>query len=115
MPLSDKEEEILRQIERQLYDEDPKFAKGVATTLDSHAARRLKIGIAVFVLGFMTLIGFLATRIIAVGVGAFLMMLLGALFAYQNVRRAASKSPRGNAIRKAFEDRIKDIRNRSED
>lgn len=92
MPLSDREERILQEIERRLYEQDPKFARGVAgTTLHSYALRNVRRGVALFVLGFVTLIAFFFRPAVPVGVAAFLMMLGGATFAYHNARRAGAE------------------------
>ncbi len=90
MPLSDKEQQILQEIEKQLISEDPKFARGVATSLTTDAARKVKVGIGIFVLGFIGLLPFFFTQSVLLGVGAFLVMLAGATFAYHNVRRAGA-------------------------
>lgn len=89
MPLSDKEQQILQEIEKQLITEDPKFARGVATSLAGEASRKVKIGVGVFALGFLGLVAFFFTQSIAVGVGAFLIMLAGATFSYHHARRGA--------------------------
>lgn len=91
MPLSDKEEKILQQIERQLTEEDPKFAKGVAsTTLETHAVRNIRIGFGLFLAGFFMLLTFFLTQQIVVGVIAFLLMLAGATLVANNVRKMSA-------------------------
>ena len=70
-PLSEHEQKILEEIERNL-DEDPRFASKRADP-----ARRLKLGIAIFVVGFGTLIAFFISRSLVVGVLAFGAMVAG--------------------------------------
>ena len=53
MPLSEHEQRLLDQIERALYQEDPKFASTVKSTdLRTHMRRRLRRAAFVLVLGF---------------------------------------------------------------
>lgn len=57
MPLSEHEQRVLDQIERALYQDDPKFASTVrATDLHTHMRRRLRRAAFVLVLGFLTLL-----------------------------------------------------------
>jgi len=89
MPLSDKEQQILQEIEKQLITEDPKFARGVATSLAGETSRKVKIGIVVFGLGFAGLVAFFFTQSVFIGAAAFLVMLAGATFSYHHARRGA--------------------------
>jgi hypothetical protein len=57
VPLSEHEQRLLDQIERALYQEDPKFASTVRQTdLRSHMKRRLVKAALVLVLGFGVLL-----------------------------------------------------------
>ena len=59
MPLSEHEQRLLDQIERALYQEDPKFASTVrATDLRTHMRRRLRRAALVLALGFGLLLAF---------------------------------------------------------
>ena len=83
MPLSEHEQRLLDQIERALYQEDPKFASTVrATDLRTHMRRRLRRAALVLVLGFAILLtGLLAFKGVlstVVGVLGFVVM-VGAL------------------------------------
>lgn len=114
MPLSEKEQEILQQIERQLAEDDPKFAREVAsTTLERHAVRNLRIGVAVFLAGFLTFLTFFVTSSVPLGVVAFLTMLGGATLVYQSVRRMTTSQLERTSFKKLFgglEGRIRDFR-----
>ena len=58
-PLSDDEQRILHQIEKEFYDSDPEFAREVSeTTLYRHALRSIKWAVIVGVAG---IIGVIAT------------------------------------------------------
>ncbi len=78
MPLSERERRILEEIERNLYDEDPAFARGVKREAPKMAERRkVKGGAATFGLGFALLIGFFLSGNVLVGVAAFVVMVGG--------------------------------------
>ncbi|GMQ93086.1 MAG: hypothetical protein BMS9Abin12_0563 [Acidimicrobiia bacterium] len=52
MPLNEHEQKILDEIERQLYEEDPKLAEMVAKAVRGGAERwKMRVAAAVFVLG----------------------------------------------------------------
>jgi len=58
MPLSDRERQILSDIETRLRQEDPRFARAVGTTTVSSKARgQVKLAVVGFVLGFVLLFG----------------------------------------------------------
>ncbi len=57
MPLSEHEQRLLDQIERELYAEDPKFASTVRGTRMRRPTRRRRLqGIALFVVGVAMLV-----------------------------------------------------------
>ncbi|MEJ2861848.1 DUF3040 domain-containing protein [Actinomycetospora flava] len=57
MPLSEHEQRLLEQIERALYDEDPKFASTVRGGKLRRPSRRRRIqGVALFVIGVVMLV-----------------------------------------------------------
>ena len=52
MPLTPHEQRILEEIEKRLAEEDPRLVESVArATVTSHALRRIRWGIAGFVVG----------------------------------------------------------------
>ena len=83
MPLSEREQRILEQIEKSLYEEDPKLA---------HKARwgsstfQLKLGIASFLAGFAVLISFFVVGRLVLGVAAFGAMVAGIVLIASGVR-----------------------------
>ena len=80
MPLSEHEQRLLDQIERALYQEDPKFASTVRQTdLRTHMRRRLRRAALVLALGFVLLLaGVVISQPDRVGVAGFVVM-VGAL------------------------------------
>ena len=86
MPLSEHEQRILEEMERRLAEEDPRLVETVArTTVSGHAIRRVRWGLAAFVLGFILLMLFPLSVWIAVG--GFAVMLSASLFVYHHLRK----------------------------
>lgn len=86
MPLSDREQQILEDIEARLRADDPRFARAVAsTTLRTQARRQVKLALVGLVIGFLLLFG-IALHLL-IGIAGFALM-LGSVFAgYQGMRR----------------------------
>lgn len=86
MPLSDHEQQLLEQLERQLNAEDPTFADSMQDR-DAPArgvglsVRHLVIGIVVAVLGLGLVLVGVASKLIVVGVLGFLVMAAGVYYA----------------------------------
>jgi uncharacterized membrane protein len=95
MPLSEHEQRLLDQIERELYAEDPKFASAVRGTRLRRPARRRRIqGIALFAVGVALLVlgvvvPFRVAEIPLVSVLGFLVMFLGVVLAVTSIRHQA--------------------------
>ncbi len=100
MPLSEHEQRLLDQIERALYQEDPKFASSVRETdLRTHMRRRLRRAALVLTLGFAVLlvglIGFGGSPLgTVIGIAGFVVMVGALLLAMSSWRRL---QPRGGA------------------
>lgn len=80
VPLSDREQEILNEIEKNLHDEDPRFARDVGSTRTSHTGN-IRNGLIIFVVGLALLIGFFLSGWLIVGVIAFGTMVGGIVLA----------------------------------
>ena len=98
MPLSEHEQRLLDQIERALYQEDPKFASTVKSTdLRTHMRRRLRRAAFVLVLGFAILLtGLIAFSGLAssvVGVTGFVVMVGALLLAMTAWKRLQPAGP----------------------
>ena len=84
MPLSEREQRILADIEARLNAEDPRLASTVrSTTVSAHARRQLKLAAVVFGVGFLLLLGGIAN--VAVGIAGFGVMLAAIVHAGRNV------------------------------
>ena len=87
MPLSEDEERILKDIEREFYENDPAFAREVGeTTLYRHAWRNIKLSLVGFVAGLVILVVLLSTSYL-LAFGGFLVMLACALVIERNARK----------------------------
>jgi hypothetical protein len=86
MPLSEHEQRILEEMERRLAEEDPRLVEAVAkATVSGHAIRRIRWGIAGFVLGFLMLMLFQLSLWVAVA--GFVVMLGSSLLIYHHLKK----------------------------
>lgn len=110
MPLSDHEQKILQEIERQLYEQDPKFARTVASkSRKGPSTRNLRRGILLFAAGLVALFGYFITINVPLGVVSFLLMLGGATLAYNGVRRSGEERAKRRATGEAIGKRLRDL------
>ena len=94
MPLSDREQKILEEIEKNLHSEDPRFAREVGGSSRTSNRGNIKLGLFIFCLGLAALVGFFLSGLVLVGVVAFgtmvggIVMALGALGSLASSGRA---------------------------
>jgi hypothetical protein len=87
VPLSDDEQRILLEIEKEFYDSDPEFAREVSeTTLYRHALRNIKWAVLVGILGVIAMIGALQVHFV-LAFGAFLVMFVSTVVIERNLRK----------------------------
>src|SRR3954447_5675943 len=120
MPLSEHEQRLLEQIERALYDEDPKFASTVRGGKLRRPSRRRRIqGIALFVLGVVMLVlgvVFSSSTIgIIISVVGFLAMFGGAILAITSFGARKKEAAGGDASGAAAEKERSRFTNRMEE
>jgi hypothetical protein len=119
MPLSEHEQRLLAQMERALYEEDPKFATSLRSSSGVRASRgRAALGVLGVLAGLCLILAGVATTVIALGVGGFAVMLIGAVIAYSAFRvpnapatpDASNSAPRQDKAQKSsgFMDRLED-------
>lgn len=102
MPLSDRERQILSDIEAHLRQEDPKFVRAVGTTTPPPPSRsRLRLAVVGFVVGLLLLFGIVSH--IAWGLIGFALMLVSAVYG-GNLLAGASRGE-GNVL-----DRLRGLR-----
>ncbi len=98
MPLSEHEQRVLEEIERNLQREDPRLADVVSrTSLYSHLTRRIRWGALSFLLGFFMLMAFAVSVWLAIA--GFGVMLVAALFVYYQLKQMGQEQLRARATR----------------
>lgn len=94
MPLDDREQRILEEIERQFYEDDPELAKTVrAATLASASGRHLKWGILGLVAGAALMLAFFTSQTL-VALGGFVLMVLSVAWVVTGMRRRSGVASR---------------------
>jgi len=87
MPLNEREQRILEEIERQFYQEDPKLAETVAkTTLRSVGRRGRRLALVGFAVGLLVML-FSFTSSPWIAVAGFIVMAASAGWLTLNVRK----------------------------
>jgi hypothetical protein len=82
MPLSEHEQKLLEQLEKQLHEDDPKFASSMGSDPGrSWSTRHLVIGVLATLAGVMLLLVGVTIQNIFVGVLGFVVMGAGVYFA----------------------------------
>jgi len=122
MPLSEHEQRLLEQMERQLYADDPKLASTLRGSGRSLRSRhRLVLGVLGVVLGLAVLVAGVASQFWPVGVAGFLVMLGGGWWAStgwqgstRNATAAPQQSPKSSQ-RSGFMNRIEERWDRRRD
>ena len=88
MALSEQEQKILADIERQLSDSDPRFARRVGNTAAyRHVLNSSKAAVVAFVFGLFLMVALVSVHYIAAFAG-FIIMLGGAVVLERNLRAA---------------------------
>ncbi|MFP3579494.1 DUF3040 domain-containing protein [Arthrobacter sp. fls2-241-R2A-200] len=82
MPLSEHEQKLLEQLEKQLHEDDPKFANTMGSDpIRSWSTRHVIIGILGAIAGILLLLFGVTVQAIPVGVLGFVVMGAGVYFA----------------------------------
>lgn len=98
MPLNEREQRILEEIERQFYEEDPKLAETVAnTTLETVHRRWNRVAAAGFVIGLVVMLASF-TRWTVVALIGFVIMVASAGWIAMNLRRRNNESAGPGAL-----------------
>lgn len=113
MPLSEREQQLLEQMERALYAEDPRFASTLGAGADGvRRRRRYLVAAAIILVGLAIVVAAVMLESVWLGVVGFLAMVAGGVHAAQpdkpalgtvqsdgSVRRATASSAHGPAAR----------------
>ncbi|MDO4919969.1 DUF3040 domain-containing protein [Kocuria sp.] len=83
MPLSEHEQQLLAQLEKQLHEDDPRFASSMHTEAvrGRRSMRNVVLGVVIAVVGLGVLLVGVATQLIVVGVLGFVVMAAGTFVA----------------------------------
>lgn len=100
MPLSEHEQRMLDQMERALYEEDPRFAATIRNTPapSSRARRGAGLGVLIAAAGVITIVVGLLQALPIVGVVGFVAVLAGTYIAIRGVTsegRRDRRAPQG--------------------
>jgi hypothetical protein len=99
VPLSEHEQRLLEQMERALYEEDPKLASTLrGRSLRTADRRRLLFGVLIVLVGLALLLGGVMTPYWELGVVGFVVMLAGAWYTIRRPSRGTTSArPAGSA------------------
>jgi len=124
MPLSEHEQQMLNEIERALYAEDPKFASNVRGIRLRRPPRRRRLqGISLLLVGIAILVTGMLIPVRPFGIPVvsflgFVLMFFGALMALTSLRQPAAaegsgsdsgegSAPRRSSFTRRMEDRLR--------
>ncbi|AXK44627.1 DUF3040 domain-containing protein [Brachybacterium saurashtrense] len=97
MPLSEHEQKMLDEMERQLFADDPRLARAFAPTArPRRSGRRILIGLGAVVVGLGILVLAVSLPAVWLGVIAFIGMLAGAVYAVTAPGGTAQGNDSGN-------------------
>ncbi len=120
MPLSEYEQRMLEQMERQLRSDDPKFADSLASSRRSGS--RVLLGVLALVAGIGGLVAGVATQLAWLGILGFVAMFAGVWVALARPAQRAhgagapTVSPQGRAsARRGFMQRLEERWDRRRD
>jgi hypothetical protein len=98
MPLSEHEQKMLEQLEKQLHEEDPKFADSMgADALKTFSTKHIVLGVLGVIAGILVLLIGVNIQNIFVGVLGFLLM--GGSVYYGTLRRPGRRLRAGSSKR----------------
>jgi hypothetical protein len=100
MPLSEHEQKLLEQLEKQLHEDDPKFASSMGSDPGrSWSTRHLVVGVLGALAGILLLLLGVSLQSIPLGVLGFVVM--GAGVYYATMRSSSGRAKSGNTTRKS--------------
>jgi len=103
MPLNEREQRILEEIERHFYKEDPKLAETVAkTTLESVTRRWNRLAIVGFAIGLIVMLASFTSYTI-VAIGGFILMVASAGWLAMNLRSNKGDGSSGSVVDSLFD------------
>lgn len=92
MPLSDREQKLLSQLEQQLLADDPRFASAMRGSRGLRGGKRMAIGLVGVGVGLVLIVLAVAQHLPILAVPGFLLMLAGASYAFSRPKLPAVPS-----------------------
>ncbi|WP_026819650.1 DUF3040 domain-containing protein [Arthrobacter castelli] len=116
MPLSEHEQKLLEQLERQLQADDPKFASSLGNDrMHALSTRHIVFGALGAVLGLLVLLVGISQQWIIVGVVGFLIMGGGVYWASTQGAKAAKRKEKGSGKSKSQSGFMSNLEDKWED
>lgn len=101
MPLSDREQQVLEQMERALYEEDPRFATTLRGGTQGYARRRrYGLAAAITIVGLAVVVAGVMLENVPLGVIGFLVMVAGGAYAATPQRPALGTVQPDGSVRR---------------
>jgi sensor histidine kinase YesM len=100
MALSDREQRLLDELERGLYESDPSLAAKISSG-GTRTTARIISGLAIGLIGLSLIVFAVIIQVAFFGVFAFLVMLTGLVVASSNTKQQGEPSRKANAKTKA--------------
>jgi len=97
MPLSEQEQRLLEEMERNLYQNDADFVATVSQRRGKPNYTIVAVGVLVVLAGVAVLIGGVMSRLPIVGILGFIVMFAGVLIALAPPRKSSVNAPRDRA------------------
>lgn len=108
MPLSDREQQLLQQMERALIEEDPRFATSMrGGPRQARNRRRLAIGIGGVLVGLGVILLGVTTKVVVVGALGFALMVGAVIYAMTDKKTPLKAVPAPGAAPRAAKSRKK--------
>jgi hypothetical protein len=99
MALSEREQRLLDELERGLYESDPNLANKISSS-GSRTPARMILGLAIGVIGVSLIVFAVIIQVAFFGLFAFLVMLTGLIVASSNLGSAGQSKPSARSAAK---------------
>ena len=108
MGLSDRERRLLAEMEAALATDDPRLESRLAGATMAPPRPRLALGAALTLIGIAIIFGGLIAKTTLVGVGGFIIALVGVLALIRSVDKSTLRTTKAKGARKSFGARLEE-------
>ena len=108
MALSDRERRLLAEMEAALATDDPRLESRLAGATMAPPRPRLALGAALTLLGIAIIFGGLIAKTTLVGVGGFIIALIGVVALIRSVDKSNLRTTKAKGARKSFGARLEE-------